>query len=117
MEAPSCSCGTHLQPWLWTCRVRCKSRAASFTWLCVGVGADGGSGNSSEAGVCYPDMPICLPCRPGCGSCRDATPCWVQEAWLLRASVLALQAVFMVLIFVSMLVAYKHRRSRVSQHI
>ncbi|CAF95335.1 unnamed protein product [Tetraodon nigroviridis] len=75
--------------------------------------ADGGSGNSSEAGVCYPDMPICLPCRPGCGSCRDATPCWVQEAWLLRASVLALQAVFMVLIFVSMLVAYKHRRSRV----
>lgn len=65
--------------------------------------------------MCYPNMPICLPCRPGCGSCRDATPCWVQEAWLLRAGVLALQAIFMVLVFLSMLVAYKHRRSRVSQ--
>lgn len=65
--------------------------------------------------MCYPNMPICLPCWPGCGSCRDATPCWVQEAWLLRAGVLALQAVFMLLVFVSMLAAYKHRRSRVSQ--
>ncbi|XP_056891784.1 probable G-protein coupled receptor 179 isoform X1 [Takifugu flavidus] len=76
------------------------------------VGADGGSVNRSDRGVCYPNMPICLPCWPGCKSCEDATPCWVQEAWLLRGSMLALQGVFMFLVFVSMLAAYKHRRSR-----
>ncbi|XP_034543322.1 probable G-protein coupled receptor 179 [Notolabrus celidotus] len=79
----------------------------------LGVDADGGPVNGSEDGrVCYPNLPICLPCWPGCRSCRDGTPCWVQEAWLLRASVLAVQGVFMLLIFVSMLVAYRHRRNR-----
>ncbi|XP_035516818.1 probable G-protein coupled receptor 158 [Morone saxatilis] len=78
-----------------------------------GVDADGGPVNSSDGGAtCYPNMPICLPCWPGCKSCQDGTPCWVQEAWLLRAAVLAVQGVFMLLIFVSMLVAYRHRRNR-----
>lgn len=88
-----------------------------FTWVCVGVGADGGSVNGSDGdgSTCYPNMPICLPCWPGCPSCQDGTPCRVQEAWLLRAGVLAVQGVFMFLIFVSMLVAYRHRRNRVSQ--
>uniref|UniRef100_A0A3Q1JJS5 G-protein coupled receptors family 3 profile domain-containing protein n=1 Tax=Anabas testudineus TaxID=64144 RepID=A0A3Q1JJS5_ANATE len=62
--------------------------------------------------TCYPNMPICLPCWPGCKSCQDGAPCWVQEDWLLRAAVLAVQGVFMFLIFVSMMVAYKHRRNR-----
>ncbi|KAM8878690.1 metabotropic glycine receptor [Spinachia spinachia] len=74
--------------------------------------SDGGPANRSDGGACYPNMPICLPCWPGCGSCRDGAPCRVQEAWLLRAGVLALQGFFMLLIFVSMLVAYRHRRSR-----
>ncbi|KAG8014537.1 hypothetical protein GBF38_003044 [Nibea albiflora] len=78
-----------------------------------GVDADGGPANRSDGGsMCYPNMPICLPCWPGCKSCQDGTPCWVQEAWLLRAGVLAVQGVFMFLIFVSMLVAYRHRRNR-----
>ncbi|XP_049426971.1 probable G-protein coupled receptor 158 isoform X2 [Epinephelus fuscoguttatus] len=80
-----------------------------------GVDADGGPVNASDdggGGVCYPNMPICLPCWPGCKSCQDGTPCWVQEAWLLRGAVLAVQGVFMLLIFVSMLVAYRHRRNR-----
>ncbi|XP_010780311.1 probable G-protein coupled receptor 158 [Notothenia coriiceps] len=68
--------------------------------------------NSSSEGVCYPDLPVCLPCWPGCSSCRDGTPCWVQEGGVLRGAVLTLQGVFMILIFVSMLVAYRHRRSR-----
>nr|XP_046230886.1 probable G-protein coupled receptor 158 [Scatophagus argus] len=77
------------------------------------VGADGGPVNGSDGGgTCYPNMPTCLPCWPGCTSCQDGTPCWVQEAWLLRAGVLAVQGVFMLLIFVSMLVAYRHRRNR-----
>ncbi|XP_037327743.2 probable G-protein coupled receptor 179 isoform X2 [Pungitius pungitius] len=74
--------------------------------------SDGGAANRSDGGTCYPNMPICLPCWPGCGSCQDGAPCRVQEAWLLRAGVLAVQGVFMLLIFVSMLVAYRHRRSR-----
>ncbi|GLD67852.1 probable G-protein coupled receptor 179 [Lates japonicus] len=74
---------------------------------------DGGPVNVSDGGgMCYPNMPICLPCWPGCKSCQDGAPCWVQEDWLLRAAVLAIQGVFMLLIFVSMLVAYRHRRSR-----
>ncbi|XP_029988295.1 probable G-protein coupled receptor 158 isoform X2 [Sphaeramia orbicularis] len=74
---------------------------------------DGGPVNGSDGdAVCYPNMPICLPCWPGCKSCQDGTPCWVQEDWLLRAGVLAVQGVFMLLIFVSMLVAYRHRRNR-----
>ncbi|XP_070779020.1 metabotropic glycine receptor [Enoplosus armatus] len=73
----------------------------------------GGPVNGSDGGgMCYPNMPICLPCWPGCKSCQDGTPCWVQEAWLLRAAVLAVQGIFMLLIFVSMLVAYRHRRNR-----
>ncbi|XP_044045473.1 probable G-protein coupled receptor 179 isoform X2 [Siniperca chuatsi] len=79
----------------------------------IGVDADGGPVNGSDSGgMCYPNMPICLPCWPGCKSCQDGTPCWVQEAWLLRAAVLAVQGIFMLLIFVSMLVAYRHRRNR-----
>ena len=78
--------------------------------------ADGGSVNGSDSSsMCYPNMPICLPCWPGCKSCQDSTPCRVQEDGPLRASVLAFQGVFMFLIFVSMLVAYQHRRNRVSQ--
>ncbi|XP_068451688.1 metabotropic glycine receptor [Clinocottus analis] len=77
-----------------------------------GVDADGGPVNRSDGATCYPNMPICLPCWPGCASCQDGTPCWVQEAWLFRGGVLAVQGVFMLLIFVSMLVAYRHRRNR-----
>uniref|UniRef100_A0A7N5ZWN8 G-protein coupled receptors family 3 profile domain-containing protein n=1 Tax=Anabas testudineus TaxID=64144 RepID=A0A7N5ZWN8_ANATE len=73
---------------------------------------DGGYVNRSDGSTCYPNMPICLPCWPGCKSCQDGAPCWVQEDWLLRAAVLAVQGVFMFLIFVSMMVAYKHRRNR-----
>uniref|UniRef100_A0A665U0U2 G-protein coupled receptors family 3 profile domain-containing protein n=1 Tax=Echeneis naucrates TaxID=173247 RepID=A0A665U0U2_ECHNA len=68
-------------------------------------------GVHDAGGTCYPDMPICLPCWPGCRSCQDASPCWVQEHGLLRAAVLALQGVFMLLIFVSMLAAYRIRAS------
>ncbi|XP_044196092.1 probable G-protein coupled receptor 158 [Thunnus albacares] len=75
--------------------------------------SDGGPVNGSDgSSLCYPAMPICLPCWPGCKSCQDGTPCWVQEDWLLRAGVLAVQGIFMLLIFVSMLVAYQHRRNR-----
>ncbi|XP_072239814.1 metabotropic glycine receptor [Leuresthes tenuis] len=74
---------------------------------------DSGSVNGSDSSsMCYPNMPICLPCWPGCKSCQDSTPCRVQEDGPLRASVLAFQGVFMFLIFVSMLVAYQHRRNR-----
>ncbi|XP_068178433.1 metabotropic glycine receptor [Antennarius striatus] len=73
---------------------------------------DGLVDGSGSVGICYPKMPICLPCWPGCNRCQDGSPCRVQETWLLRVSVLAIQGVFMFLIFVSMLVAYRYRRNR-----
>ncbi|XP_029356061.1 probable G-protein coupled receptor 158 [Echeneis naucrates] len=91
----------------------CRCKDGYYNPELVPEDADGGPVNRSDAGgTCYPDMPICLPCWPGCRSCQDASPCWVQEHGLLRAAVLALQGVFMLLIFVSMLAAYRHRRSR-----
>ncbi|XP_046899850.1 probable G-protein coupled receptor 179 [Hypomesus transpacificus] len=70
------------------------------------------SGSGRVGTVCYPILPICLPCWPGCGRCEDGAPCWVQEDRFLRAVVLAVQGFFMLLVFISMLVAYQFRRSR-----
>lgn len=112
-----------------SCRGFCRSQRSSLRGggvKCLGVGgadayvraldADGGPGTGRDSsGKCYPNMPICHPCWPGCRSCQDSTPCWVQEDWPLRAGVLAIQGLFMLLVFVSMLVAYQHRRDRVSQ--
>ncbi|KAG7274983.1 hypothetical protein CRUP_001076 [Coryphaenoides rupestris] len=69
----------------------------------VGVGA---------GGSCYPSLPICLPCWPGCAPCQDGRPCRVQEDWVLRSAMMAAQGAFMVLIFISMATAYRHRRSK-----
>ncbi|KAI2659400.1 putative G-protein coupled receptor 158 [Labeo rohita] len=66
--------------------------------------------NSTRA--CYPEVPVCLPCWPGCDECEDGAPCWVQEDWLLRAAVLAVQGLFMILVLISMLVAYQCRRTK-----
>uniref|UniRef100_A0A671Q726 Si:ch211-156l18.8 n=1 Tax=Sinocyclocheilus anshuiensis TaxID=1608454 RepID=A0A671Q726_9TELE len=62
--------------------------------------------------ACYPEVPVCLPCWPGCDECEDGAPCWVQEDWLLRTGVLAVQGLFMVLVLISMLVAYQCRRTK-----
>ncbi|XP_053186949.1 probable G-protein coupled receptor 179 [Scomber japonicus] len=91
----------------------CRCREGYYNPDIVIQDPDGGPVNESESStLCFPAMPICLPCWPGCKSCQDGTPCWVQEDWLLRAGVLAVQGIFMLLIFVSMLVAYQHRRNR-----
>ncbi|KAM4611284.1 metabotropic glycine receptor [Polymixia lowei] len=75
-------------------------------------GSDGSGAEERGGSMCYPALPICLPCWPGCKTCQDGAPCWVQEDWFLRAGVLAIQGFFMLLVFISMLVAYQHRRSR-----
>ncbi|XP_036443162.1 probable G-protein coupled receptor 158 [Colossoma macropomum] len=69
-------------------------------------------GGVNDTRVCYPNLPICLPCWPGCKQCKDGSPCWVQEDWLLRAAVLAVQGLFMALVLISMLRAYQCRRTR-----
>ncbi|KAG1933434.1 probable G-protein coupled receptor 179 [Pimephales promelas] len=62
--------------------------------------------------ACYPEVPVCLPCWPGCAECEDGGPCWVQEDWLLRTGVLTVQGLFMVLVLLSMLAAYQCRRTK-----
>lgn len=57
----------------------------------------------------------CQPCAEGCTSCTDATPCLVEEARALRVAVLACQACCMLTVFLSMLVAYRCRQSKVRQ--
>ncbi|NWY21965.1 GP158 protein, partial [Aphelocoma coerulescens] len=54
----------------------------------------------------------CRPCRPGCATCEDDTPCLIQEDPVLRAAVLSCQACCMLAIFLSMLVSYHFRRSK-----
>ncbi|XP_065097694.1 metabotropic glycine receptor [Paramisgurnus dabryanus] len=66
--------------------------------------------NGTQA--CYPEIPVCLPCWPGCAQCEDGEPCWVQEDWLLRATVLAVQGLFMILVLIIMLLAYQCRRTK-----
>ncbi|XP_071395450.1 metabotropic glycine receptor [Centroberyx affinis] len=91
----------------------CRCKEGYYSPPMTGQDSDGGFVNGSGGGgMCYPALPICLPCWPGCRSCQDGAPCWVQEDWFLRAGVLAVQGVFMLLVFVSMLAAYQHRRSR-----
>nr|XP_029539972.1 probable G-protein coupled receptor 158 [Oncorhynchus nerka] len=89
----------------------CRCREGYYSPPMDEGGALNGSGEEG-GGVCYPALPICLPCWPGCKRCEDGTPCWVEEDWFLRAGVLAVQGFFMLLVFISMLVAYQFRRSR-----
>ncbi|XP_035770372.1 probable G-protein coupled receptor 158 [Neolamprologus brichardi] len=90
--------------WFWR---RCRCKEGYYSPDVSPQDSDGAPVNESDSnGMCYPNMPICLPCWPGCKSCQDGTPCWVQEDWLLRSGVLAIQGVFMLLIFISMLVVF-----------
>ncbi|XP_017596005.1 PREDICTED: probable G-protein coupled receptor 158 [Corvus brachyrhynchos] len=57
-------------------------------------------------------LSMCRPCRPGCATCEDDTPCLIQEDPVLRAAVLSCQACCMLAIFLSMLVSYHFRRSK-----
>ncbi|KAG7327694.1 hypothetical protein KOW79_009300 [Hemibagrus wyckioides] len=61
---------------------------------------------------CYPVMPVCVPCWPGCKRCQDGSPCWVQEDWHLRAVLLTVHGFFMALVLISMLRVYQCRRTR-----
>ncbi|MBN3293813.1 GP158 protein, partial [Polypterus senegalus] len=54
----------------------------------------------------------CLPCHPGCPLCQDGAPCNVQEDWYLRVTILAVQAFCMLIVFISMIVAYHFRQSK-----
>uniref|UniRef100_A0A3Q2YIG0 G protein-coupled receptor 179 n=1 Tax=Hippocampus comes TaxID=109280 RepID=A0A3Q2YIG0_HIPCM len=76
--------------------------------------ADQNAGTARDDGgsACFPSLPVCAPCWPGCGRCRDGAPCRVREDGPLRDAVMAAQGTLMALVFVSMLAAYRHRRSR-----
>ncbi|KAM9461445.1 metabotropic glycine receptor [Clarias gariepinus] len=67
---------------------------------------------SSSTQGCYPVIPLCVPCWPGCKQCQDGSPCWVQEDWNLRAALLTLHSFFMALVIIIMLRVYQCRRTR-----
>ncbi|XP_030207279.1 probable G-protein coupled receptor 179 [Gadus morhua] len=75
-------------------------------------GVDEAEEGNGTTRTCYPSLPVCLPCWPGCRACLDGSPCRVQEDWVLRSVVMAGQGAFMVLVFFSMMAAYRHRRAK-----
>uniref|UniRef100_A0A4W3JXW1 G-protein coupled receptors family 3 profile domain-containing protein n=1 Tax=Callorhinchus milii TaxID=7868 RepID=A0A4W3JXW1_CALMI len=54
----------------------------------------------------------CRACGLGCSRCTSDAPCLVQEDEYLRVSILTCQAFCMLLVFLSMLVAYHYRRNK-----
>ncbi|KAK2868987.1 hypothetical protein Q7C36_000858 [Tachysurus vachellii] len=68
--------------------------------------------SSSSSHGCYPVIPVCVPCWPGCKQCQDGSPCWVQEDWHLRAVLLTVHSFFMALVLISMLRVYQCQRTR-----
>ncbi|OPJ81713.1 putative G-protein coupled receptor 158 precursor isoform A [Patagioenas fasciata monilis] len=54
----------------------------------------------------------CLPCREGCSSCTDDTPCYAQEDKYLRLAIISFQTLCMLLDFISMLVVYHFRKAK-----
>ncbi|XP_072364551.1 metabotropic glycine receptor [Scyliorhinus torazame] len=54
----------------------------------------------------------CLPCRNGCSSCQDDSPCHAEEDKHLRIAIIAFQAFCMLLNFIAMLVVYHFRRCK-----
>lgn len=63
----------------------------------------------------YPGVTACLRCSKGCTTCVDDSPCVAEEDWALRVTVLSLQAAGMLGVFLSMLVSYNFRESKVSK--
>ncbi|KAI6072454.1 putative G-protein coupled receptor 179 [Aix galericulata] len=70
----------------------------------------GGVAVGTRAGVAGSPVPAdggprlaCRPCREGCATCVDDTPCLIQEDRALRAAILSCQASCMLAVFLSML--------------
>ncbi|XP_040393042.1 probable G-protein coupled receptor 179 isoform X2 [Cygnus olor] len=81
----------------------------------------GGVAIGTGAGVAGSPVPVdggprlaCRPCREGCATCVDDTPCLIQEDRALRAAILSCQAFCMLAVFLSMLISYHFRRSKAS---
>ncbi|KAK2854486.1 hypothetical protein Q7C36_006355 [Tachysurus vachellii] len=55
---------------------------------------------------------VCLPCEKGCIHCKDDTPCVAHGEGYLRITVLVLQAICMLLDFISMVLIYHFRRNK-----
>lgn len=57
---------------------------------------------------------LCLPCQEGCAFCKDDTPCVAQGDGVLRMAILSFQGLCMLVDFISMVLLYHFRRSKVS---
>ncbi|XP_041039874.1 probable G-protein coupled receptor 158 [Carcharodon carcharias] len=55
---------------------------------------------------------MCLPCRNGCSSCQDDSPCHAEKDKHLRIAIIAFQTFCMLLDFIAMLVVYHFHRCK-----
>ncbi|KAI7792497.1 putative G-protein coupled receptor 158, partial [Triplophysa rosa] len=55
---------------------------------------------------------LCLPCQEGCAFCKDDTPCMAQGDGILRMAILSFQGLCMLVDFISMVLLYHFRRSK-----
>ncbi|XP_050571380.1 probable G-protein coupled receptor 179 [Cygnus atratus] len=85
---------------------RCKPGFYGAGGVAIGTGAGG------PVPVDGGPRLACRPCREGCATCVDDTPCLIQEDRALRAAVLSCQAFCMLAVFLSMLISYHFRRSK-----
>ncbi|XP_078056390.1 G protein-coupled receptor 158a [Mustelus asterias] len=60
----------------------------------------------------YGSVYECLPCRNGCSSCQDDSPCHAEKDKHLRIFIIAFQAFCMLMDFIAMLVVYHFRRCK-----
>nr|XP_006010391.1 PREDICTED: probable G-protein coupled receptor 158 [Latimeria chalumnae] len=71
--------------------------------------------NYVPGGKMSDEVYVCLPCREGCSYCTDDTPCYAQEDKYLRIATISFQTLCMLLDFISMLVVYRFRKTKVKR--
>ncbi|XP_022250510.1 probable G-protein coupled receptor 158 isoform X2 [Limulus polyphemus] len=65
-----------------------------------------------KKGLKYPESFTCLPCKPGCASCVDDSPCSVEYNILLRSIALGLQSFCTTITIVLTVVVFRLRKSK-----
>ncbi|XP_076339995.1 metabotropic glycine receptor-like isoform X2 [Tachypleus tridentatus] len=66
----------------------------------------------TKENIRYPDSFMCFPCKPGCPSCEDDSPCTIEYNIILRSFVLGLQSFCTTIAVVLLVVVFRLRKSK-----